>query len=96
MKIEAPSSEDPNIVDNYFLKRLQSDPNIWRILKEGEEEESKGLLLTYVGDILVATTEEARQATMKAIDNTWKCSDEEVAQGGSKGVSCCGIVIEKH
>ena len=95
MKIKVPSKDDPSKVDIYFLKKLQSDPNTWHILKEGEEEESKALLLTYVDDILVATTEEIGNATMKAIDLTWNCSEEEVVQEGSKGVSFCGIVIEK-
>ena len=62
MKIEVPSSEDSKIVDKYFLKKLQSDPNTWHILTEGQERESKGLLLTYVDDILVATTAERGNA----------------------------------
>ena len=32
---------------------------------------------------------------MKAIYRTWKCSPEEVVREGRKGVSFCGIVIEK-
>ena len=95
IKIKVQNSEDPTKIDIYFLKKLQSDPNTWHILKEGEEEESKGLLLTYVDDILVATTEEIGNATMKAIDLAWKCSEEKVIKEGSKGVSFCGIVIEK-
>ena len=35
MKIEVPNSEDSEISDKYFLKKLQSDPNTWHILKEG-------------------------------------------------------------
>ena len=53
------------------------------------------MLLTYVDDILVAATEEIGDATTKAIDSIWKCSDEEVVREGSKGVSFCGIVIDK-
>ena len=67
----------------------------WHILKKGDEEESKGLLLTYVADILVAATEDLGDATMKAVDNAWKRSAEEVVLEGGKGVSFCGIVIEK-
>jgi hypothetical protein len=70
MKIKAQNKDDPTRVDIYFLKKLQSDPNTWHILKEGEEEESKGLLLTYVDDILVASTEEIGEATMREIDRT--------------------------
>jgi hypothetical protein len=83
------------VEEEYILKKLKSDPNTWHILKKGEEEESRGLLLTYVDDILVATTEELGEAVMKAIDQTWKCSPEEVVREGEKGVSFCGIVIEK-
>ena len=32
---------------------------------------------------------------MKAIDKTQKCSAEEIVQEGNKGVSFCGLVIEK-
>ena len=52
-------------------------------------------MLTYVDDILVASTEEIGEATMREIDRTWKCSEEEVVKEGSKGVSFCGLVIEK-
>jgi hypothetical protein len=41
MKIKVPRQDDPSKVDIYFLKRLQSDPNTWHILKKGEEGESK-------------------------------------------------------
>ena len=95
MKIRIPNKDDPNKVDIYFLKKLQSDPNTWHILKEGDEKESKGLVLTYVDDILVTTTEELGDTTMKEIDLTWKCSEKEVVKKGSKGVSFCGLVIEK-
>ena len=79
MTIEIPTKEDPTVKEESILKKLRSDPNTWHILKKGEEEESKGFLLTYVDDILVATAAEIGEATMKAIDQTWKCSPEEVA-----------------
>ena len=87
--------EKDGIKEQYILKKLKSDPNTWHIVKKGNEEESQGLLLTYVDDILVATTEELGKATMKAIDEIWKCSEEDVVREGEKGVSFCGIVIEK-
>ena len=43
--------EKDGIKEEYILKKLQSDPNTWHIVKKGEEEESTGLLLTYVDDI---------------------------------------------
>ena len=48
MIIDMPMKEDPSINEEYILKKLQSDPTTWHILKEGNEEESKGLLLTYI------------------------------------------------
>ena len=93
--IEVERTEDSTVKEEYILKKLKGDPNIWHILKKGKEDESFGLVLTYVDDILVATTEELGEATMKVIDNTWKCSQEEVVREGEKGVSFCGIVIEK-
>ena len=95
MTVEMPNEEDPTAKGEYLLKKTQSDPNTWHILKKGDEEESKGLLLTSVDDILVAPSEELGEAAMKAIDQTWKCSPEEVVLEGGKGVSFCGIVIEK-
>ena len=38
-KIKVPNKDDPSQVDFHFLKKLQSDPNSWHILKEGDEEE---------------------------------------------------------
>jgi len=55
----------------------------------------KGLVLTYVDDILVTTTEELGDATMNEIDSTWKCSEKETVEEGQTGVSFCGLVIEK-
>ena len=70
--------DDPAVEEEYFLKQIQGDPNTWHILKRGQEEESQGLLLTYVDDILVAASEELGEAVMKVIDQTWKRSAEEV------------------
>ena len=72
MTVEVQSQEDPTVKEEYFVKKLQSDPNTWHILKKGDEDNSKGLLLTYVDDILVATSEEIGDAVMKAIDRIWK------------------------
>ena len=85
--IEVPNKEDPKLKEEYSLKKLQSDPNTWHILKKGEEENSKGLLLTYVDEILVAASEELGEAVMKAIEQIWKCSPEEVVREGEKGLS---------
>ena len=68
--------EKDGIKEEYILKKLKSDPNTWHTVKKGYEKESKGRLLTYVDDILVATAEELGEATMKAVDRTWKCSPE--------------------
>ena len=64
-------------------------------MEKGEEKESKGLLLTYVDDIMVIAKEELAEQVMKKIDETWKCSPEEIVKEGAAAVSFCGICIEK-
>ena len=58
--------------DEFYLQRLNTDVNTWHILKNGEKE-SQGILLTYVDDLMVVTTEEIGEALMKKIDEIWKC-----------------------
>ena len=43
--------------DEYSLKRFETDVNTWHITKKGDTKEAKGLLLTYVDDIMVLSEE---------------------------------------
>ena len=53
----------------------------------------KGILLTYVDDIMVIAEERLNEEVMKEIDRVWKCSPEEVVKKGGQTVSFCGICI---
>ena len=75
------------------MKRLETDVNTWHILKKVEKK-SQGILLTYVDDLMVVTTEEIVEALMKKVDEIWKCSPEVVKEH-SPPVNFCGICIEK-
>jgi len=59
------------------------------------EKESKGILLTYVDDLMVITEAKINEVIMKTIDKTWKCSPEEVVKMNNQPVSFCGICIEE-
>lgn len=60
------------------LHQLESEPNLWKILQEGSEEEEerrlKGLLMTYVDDICVVGDQETVNNTMEKIREKWKTS----------------------
>jgi len=60
------------------LHQLESEPNLWKILQEGGEEEEerrlKGLLMTYVDDICVVGDQETVNNTMEKIREKWKTS----------------------
>ena len=55
---------DEEETEEFFLKKLETDVNTWHILKKGEEEVSKGVLLTYVDDIMVITEERVNDEVM--------------------------------
>ena len=60
------------------LHQVESEPNLWKILQEGSEEEEerrlKGLLMTYVDDICVVGDQETVNNTMEKIREKWKTS----------------------
>ena len=58
---------DDDDFEEFYLQRLKTDVNTWRILKK-DEKKSQGILLTYVDDLMVVTTEEIGEAFMKRID----------------------------
>ena len=41
MTVEVQSQEDPTVKEEYFVKKLQSDPNTWHILKKGDEDTNR-------------------------------------------------------
>ena len=54
MKFEMPNEENGK-VDEYYLKKLETDVNTGHSLNKGEEKESKRILLTYVDDLMIIT-----------------------------------------
>ena len=77
------------------MKRFESDVNTWHIIQKGDESEAKGLLITYVDDIMVIAEEVIAEAMMKKIDQTWKCSEEEIVKEGSPPVSLWNLHREE-
>jgi hypothetical protein len=75
------------------LKRLATDVNTWHILNSNEEV--KGILLTYVDDLMVIADTKTSTEGMKAVDSLWKCSPEEVVLKSGPPVTFCGICIQR-
>ena len=65
------------------LKQLESEPNLWKIVKEDTEEtESQpqpllGLLMTYVDDMLVVGSSSIVSAVMQNIREKWETSEPD-------------------
>ena len=83
---------------------LASEPNLWRIEADDGGAESvtqlnmapltlKGLLMTYIDDILVAGSREVVNAVMKKIRSTWTTSEPD--QVGVKPICFLGVEISK-
>ena len=64
-----------------MLKRLDSEPNLWRVVLRdedpGEEEEVRGLVMTYVDDLFLVGTRPVVEAVLKEIQRKWKTSEPE-------------------
>ena len=83
---------------------LASEPNLWRIEAEESEAESdtqsnfaplplKGLLMTYVDDILVTGSRKVVDAVMEKIRTIWTTSEPD--QVGEKPIRFLGVEISK-
>ena len=73
-------------------QKMKSDENSWHIINE--EGKSKGIINTYVDDILVMSTEDITRAMMTELDNTWKCSEAEYLTP-EKDLTFCGMTLKK-
>ena len=69
-------------VEDYYLEQLESESCMWMIKKAGSEE-VHGILLTYVDDLLILSTEQTAHAWMKEIRKEWETSEPEVVDKGS-------------
>ena len=85
-----------------ILSQLDSEPNLWKIqvMEEGEDEESKvdtgkvrGLLMSYVDDILVTGSDPVVAAVVRKIEETWKVSKPEKV--GQEPVRYLGMELRK-
>ena len=81
------------------LNQLISEPNLWRIEEEEEKGGSqpgklRGLLMTYVDDMLVVGQDQVVSKTMEAIQLKWKTSTPD--RVSSTPVKFLGVEISKH
>lgn len=60
------------------MEPLISEPHLWRIVQDEEDESDEptkkilGLMMTYVDDIVVVSTEDILQATVARIQEQWQ------------------------
>ena len=83
-------------VVTFHLVPLNSEPNLWRLMNYENQEDTRvyGLLMTYVDDILVASTPQLSERLKEALQSTWKTSPpEEVSEKPSRFL---GMEITKH
>ena len=71
------------------FERLEADHNTWHILDE--QRTSRGIVNTYVDDILAISEKAIVEATMEAIDKVWKCAETEHL--GEEAVKFCGMTL---
>ena len=99
MKLEV--EEEEGQVTRLRLCPLSSEPNLWRIEADEGEAESvnmaplplKGLLMTYVDDILAAGSRKVVNSVMEKIRSTWTTSEPD--QVGVKPIHFLGVEISK-
>ena len=102
MKLEV--EEEEGQMTSLRLCPLASEPNLWRIEAEESEAESdtqsnfaplplKGLLMTYVDDILVTGSRKVVDAVMEKIRTIWTTSEPD--QVGEKPIRFLGVEISK-
>ena len=79
------------------LRPLDSEPNLWRLVRRDEdpcqEEETFGLVMTYVDDIFMVGCEKVVEATMQELRKKWKTSEPE--QVGERPLRFLGMDIMK-
>ena len=60
------------------LQALESEPNLWKVIEEGDPDEVlQGLLMTYVDDLFVVGPSVIVNAVKHKIQNTWTTSSPE-------------------
>ena len=80
---------------DFFLEPLQSEPNLWKLQNANDLEDRTlyGLLMTYVDDILMASSPSLLQAMQDKIQSTWTTSSPELVT--QEPVRFLGVEISK-
>ncbi|CAE7228743.1 RE1 [Symbiodinium microadriaticum] len=67
-----------------LLRNLDTDENLWRVCYEDRPEETEGLMLIYVDDILVLSVPGIIKCIYAWLIAVWKCSALEMLSDGCK------------
>ena len=80
----------------FVLEPLQSEPNLWRLRNAMDPEDPTlyGLLMTYVDDLMLASTPNLLQAMQDKIQATWTTSTPEVV--GPEPARFLGMEVSKE
>ncbi|CAL1166872.1 unnamed protein product [Cladocopium goreaui] len=80
----------------FMLEPLQSEPNLWKLRNALEPEDTTlyGLLMTYVDDLMLASSPNLLQAMQAKIQSTWTTSTPEFV--GPEPVRFLGMEISKE
>ncbi|CAL1154816.1 unnamed protein product [Cladocopium goreaui] len=80
----------------FMLEPLQSEPNLWKLRNALEPEDTTlyGLLMTYVDDLMLASSPNLLQAMQAKIQSTWTTSTPEFV--GPEPVRFQGMGISKE
>ena len=96
--MELELEEDSGSSTTLRLSPLASEPNLWRIESAVEESDDaprplRGLLMTYVDDILVAGDQRVVKAVMEKIRKVWSTSEPD--EVGIVPIRFLGVEISK-
>ena len=98
MDIEVHSEEEQGEPQVLRLRPLDSEPNLWKVTKRDEdpsqEEETLGLVMTYVDDVFMVGPKKVVNATMEEFRKKWKTSEPE--EVGEKALRFLGMEVMKE
>ena len=77
-----------------LLQGLDTDENLWKVCFEDNPEETAGLMLIYVDDILVLSVPGIIRTFYKWLTAEWKCSALEMLEDGS--LRFLGVELRQH
>lgn len=65
--------------EKFYMEPTISEPNLWRILRRGEEggDDQVGLMIVYVDDLLILGSEGLVSSCLKRIEKEWELSQPE-------------------